>query len=313
MNSAAKIKADNTNISKGLTYKTQKRIWAAIFLAPWVIGFLTLFLLPLITSLNFSFNYVQVGEAKGLVTSWAGIANYRNALFEHTQNNIIFQEVLLGTLGDVLINIPVIIIFSLFIATLLNAEFKGRAIVRAIFFVPVILNSGAIAAALTSGDALTQVLMETNGNMSAVFNLEEYLIRAGVGTGLVNFIVSLISRIYSILSLAGVPILLFLASIQSIPRHLYEAAEIEGATKYEQLWLITLPNVTPHILTVAVYVLVDTYLTSEVSTYIANVSGQTNWGLSAAMSWIYVGVMLLVLALVVAVAKIFKWGEYHYA
>lgn len=306
------LETNKIKVSKGLTYKTQKKIWAAIFLAPWIIGFLTLFLFPLITSFNYSFHYLRVGQTEGLITTWAGIENYRNALFEHTQGNIIFQEVLLGTLGDVLINIPVIIIFSLFIATILNAEFKGRAIVRAIFFVPVILNSGAIAAALTSGDALTQVLMENNGNLGAVFNLEEYLLRAGVGMGLVSFIVSLITRIYSILSLAGVPILLFLASIQSIPRHLYEAAEIEGATKYEQLWLITLPNVTPHILTVAVYVLVDTYLTSEVSTYIANVSGRTNWGLSAAMSWIYVAVMLLVLILVVVVSKIFKWGEHHY-
>src|SRR5690554_4015455 len=306
------VNENKIKVSKGLNYKQQKLLWAFIFLTPWLIGIGLLFVYPLITSFRYSFNFLELTRNDGLITIPVGFANYRNALLEHTYGELIFQEVLLSTLVDVLINMPVIIIFSLFIATILNTEFRGRAIVRAIFFVPVILNSGAIAAALSSGESLTQVLMES-GNLGAVFNLEEYLLRAGMGTGLVGFIVSLISRIYSILSLAGVPILLFLASIQSIPRHLYEAAEIEGATKYEQLWLITLPNVTPHILTVAVYVLVDTYLTSEVSTYIANVSGQTNWGLSAAMSWIYVGVMLLVLALVVAVAKIFKWGEYHYA
>lgn len=297
---------------KTLSYRQQKTIWAVIFLAPWIIGFLLLFLLPLVTSLGYSFNFLQVSQSDGLVKTWAGAANYRNALFEYTQNNVLFQEVLLTTLGDVLINIPVIMIFSLFIATILNTEFKGRAIVRAIFFVPVILNSGAVAAALASGDSLTEALMDS-GNLGAIFNMEEYLLRAGIGTGLVSFVVALIARIYSILSLAGVPILLFLASIQSIPRHLYEAAEIEGATKYEQLWLITLPNVTPHLVTVAVYVLVDTYLTSEVSNYIANVSGRTDWGLSAAMSWIYVVMMILVLALVVSIAKIFKWGDSHYA
>lgn len=297
-------------VSKGLNYKQQKLLWAIIFLTPWLIGIGLLFIYPLFTSFRYSFNFLELTATEGLRSTSVGLANYRNALFEHTYGELIFQEVLLSTLGDVLINIPVIIIFSLFIATILNTEFKGRAIVRAIFFVPVILNSGAIAEALSSGDTLTQVLMES-GNLGSVFNMEEYLLRAGIGTGLVSFIVSLIERIYSILSLAGVPILLFLASIQSIPKHLYEAAEIEGATKYEQLWLITLPNVTPHIVTVAIYVLVDTYLTSEVSTYIASL-GRTEWGLSAAMSWIYVAMMMLVLAVVLIVAKIFKWGENHY-
>ena len=304
------VNENKIKVSKGLNYKQQKLLWAFIFLTPWLIGIGLLFVYPLITSFRYSFNFLELTRNDGLITIPVGFANYRNALLEHTYGELIFQEVLLSTLVDVLINMPVIIIFSLFIATILNTEFRGRAIVRAIFFVPVILNSGAIAAALSSGESLTQVLMES-GNLGAVFNLEEYLLRAGMGTGLVGFIVSLIERIYSILSLAGVPILLFLASIQSIPKHLYEAAEIEGATKYEQLWLITLPNVTPHIVTVAIYVLVDTYLTSDVSTYIASL-GRTEWGLSAAMSWIYVAMMLLVLALVLVIAKVFKWGENHY-
>jgi ABC-type sugar transport system permease subunit len=129
---------------------------------------------------------------------------------------------------------------------------------------------------------------------------------------LITFIVGLIERIYDILALAGVPILLFLASIQSIPKHLYEAAKIEGATSYEMFWLITLPNVTPHIITVTVYALVDTFLTSSVSTIISDELNRQNWGLSSAMAWIYVAVIILILIVLGAFAKLLKIGESHY-
>lgn len=295
---------------KSISYNNQKRIWAAIFLTPWVIGFLLLFLVPLITSFTYSFHQVSIGEAGGINTMFIGLENYRYALFEHTVGTTIFQLEMLTTLQDVAINLPVIMIFSLFIATILNSEFKGRAIVRAIFFIPVILNSAAVASAMSSGQIMTDALTDTGG-FGAIFELDQYLLRAGVGTGLVTIVVGLVERIYSILALSGVPILLFLASIQSIPRHLYEAAEIEGATKYEMFWLITLPNVKPHLITVAIYVLIDTFLSSPVSDYI-NKLRVTEWGLNAAMSWIYVAVVVVILGIIAIIAKVFKWGESHY-
>jgi len=129
----------------------------------------------------------------------------------------------------------------------------------------------------------------------------------------ITFIVGLIDRIYAILSLAGVPILLFLASIQSVPKHLYEAAKIEGATGYETFWLITLPNVSPHIITVTVYALVDTFLTSPVSGIISSeLAKSTRWGESAAMAWIYVSAIVMLLLVLAVFAKVFKIGGSHY-
>src|SRR5690606_3917173 len=144
------------------------------------------------------------------------------------------------------------------------------------------------------------------------FDLEFYLLSGGIPDFLVEFIVGLIGRIYDILALSGVPILLFLASIQSIPGHLYEAAKIEGATPYEMFWLITLPNVTPHIITVTIYALVDTFMTSTVSTIISDTLAKQQWGLASAMAWIYVGVVLLLLVVIFILAKIFKIGDSHY-
>lgn len=291
------------------SYDKQKKIWAIIFLTPWILGFVFIYLVPMVTSFVYSFFHLE-STVDGLVLTWVGFQNYYNSLQVEAIGDTIFKAEMLTTIQEVLINIPVIIIFSLFISVILNAEFKGRAIARAIFFIPVILNSAAVVSALSRGEAMSEILAG-DGVISQVFDLENYLMRAGLTLGMIGFITGLISRIYSILALAGVPILLFLASIQSIPRHLYEAAEIEGATQYEMFWLITLPNVKPHLMTVSIFILIDTFVSSPLSKYIDRLK-QTQWGLRAAMSWLYVVVVILLLVVLVIVSKLFKWGETHY-
>lgn len=291
-------------------YKRQKTIWAFIFLAPWLIGFVMLFLVPMIRSLWFSF-YQLEGVSGGLNTTFVGIQNYLYAWNEHVTSTSSFNIELINTTVDAVINLPVLLIFSLFIAVMLNMEFRGRALVRAIFFIPVILNSAAVNSALGGGEAIAAILEEQG--IGQIFDLEFYLIQSGMMPWLITFIVGLIERIYDILSLAGVPILLFLASIQSVPKHLYEAAKIEGATSYETFWLITLPNVSPHIITVVVYALVDTFLTSPVSTVISNeLAKPDRWGESAAMAWIYVSTIILILLVLAVFARAFKIGGSHY-
>jgi ABC-type sugar transport system permease subunit len=293
-----------------ISYKKQKLIWAAIFLAPWTIGFVLLFGVPFIDSLRYSFFKLtpQVGE---ITKEFIGFDNYIFAWNTHVMGSTSFKVELINTSLNVIYNLPVLLIFSLLIAVLLNMQFKGRAFVRAIFFIPVILNSAAVATALGgSGDLIASILAEQG--IGKIFDLEFYLIQTGLTPMLITFIVGLIDRIYQILALAGVPILLFLASIQSVPKHLYEAAKIEGATGYEMFWLITLPNVSPHIITVTVYAIVDTFLTSPVSGIISSELNRQQWGLSSAMAWIYVGTIMILLFALGAVAKIFKIGEHHY-
>src|SRR5690554_6295455 len=269
-----------------MTYKRQKLLWAVVFLLPWFIGLLLLFIVPFFQSLNYSF-YKLTPQLGSILFEHVGFDNYLYALNQHvsTSTSTSFSVEMINTMTDVAFNLPVLLIFSLFIAVMLNMKFKGRAIVRAIFFVPVILNSAAVVSAVGGGEAINAIL-EQQG-IDRIFDLEFYLLQTGMAPFLITFIVGLIERIYDILALAGVPILLFLASIQSIPKHLYEAAKIEGATSYEMFWLITLPNVTPHIITVTVYALVDTFLTSSVSTIISDELNSQNWGVSSAMAWIY--------------------------
>jgi ABC-type sugar transport system permease subunit len=292
-----------------MSYKNQKRVWAFIFLLPWLIGFTLLFLSPMVESFRYSF--FQLTPRTGFIeTDYIGFDNYLYAINTHVLRNTSYRVELINTSLNVIINLPVLLIFSLFIAVLLNLEFRGRAVIRAIFFIPVILNSAAVTTALGGGESIAQILAQQN--IGKIFDLEFYLIQSGLTPLLISFIVGLIDRIYTILALAGVPILLFLASIQSIPKHLYEAAKIEGATGYEMFWLITLPNVTPHIITVTVYAIVDTFLTSPVSNIVSHELNRQNWGLSSAMAWIYVGTILLLLAILAGFAKLFKIGESHY-
>jgi len=297
--------------SKGLKgYRRQKLFWAIIFLTPWILGFLLFFLVPFLRSLYFSF-FILEPTPEGIISTYNGFGNYVYAWSVHVTSTSSFRVELVNTTVDALINIPVLLIFSLFIAVMLNMKFRGRALVRAIFFIPVILNSAAVTSALGGGDAIAAIL-EAQG-IDQIFDLQFYLLQTGMMPWLINFIVGLIDRIYAILSLAGVPILLFLASIQSVPKHLYEAAKIEGATGYESFWLITLPNVSPHIITVTVYALVDTFLTSPVSGIISSELARSNyWGQSAAMAWIYVSTIILMLLLLAIIAKAFKIGGSHY-
>lgn len=292
-----------------MKYKHQKVMWSFIFLFPWFVGFITLFLYPLVASFRYSF-YELKAVAGRIEETFIGFDNYVFAFNEHVWNGTGFKVELFNTTLDAVINLPVLLIFSLFIAVMLNMEFRGRALVRAIFFIPVILNSAAVASALGGGDAIASLLEEQG--IDKIFDLEFYLIQTGMGVQIVSFIVELIARIYAILSLAGVPILLFLASIQSVPKHLYEAAKIEGATSYEMFWLITLPNVSPHIVTVTVYALVDTFLTSSVSQIISDELNSIEWGLSSAMAWVYVGTILVMLASLALLAKGFRIGGSHY-
>jgi len=290
-------------------YKRSKIVFGILFLLPWMIGFLTLFLFPLVESLRYSF-YELTPTSGEIIQEFIGFKNYVYAFNEHVTSTSSFKVELINTTVDALINLPVLLIFSLFIAVMLNMKFRGRAFVRAVFFIPVILNSAAVASALGGGDAIAALLEEQG--ISQIFDLEFYLIQTGMTPVLIGFIVGLIGRIYTILSLAGVPILLFLASIQSVPKHLYEAAKIEGATAYETFWLITLPNVSPHLVTVTVYALVDTFLTSPISRIISDELNHQNWGLSSAMAWIYVSTIIGILALLAVLGKTFKIGGSHY-
>lgn len=282
------------------TLQRKRALMGMLFTLPWLIGFIFLFAVPLAQSFQFSLHELKLGES-GLELEYLGWDNYKHAFYVHATFNRILTESVIG----MAVNVPLIIFFSLFIATVLNQRFRGRSLARMIFFLPVIVSTGVISS-LGWADYMSQAIGQTlaEGGFSSLgsFELKGILYDMGMNRGLVNYLADAVDRIYDIISSSGVQILIFLAGLQSIPPSLYEASRIEGATGYENFWKITFPMMAPLILTNVIYTIIDSFLNSRMASLLKETSfKQFDFGLSAAMSWIYFGVIVLLLGLFTAV------------
>ncbi|WP_127589895.1 carbohydrate ABC transporter permease [Paenibacillus lautus] len=289
---------------KRLSLEQKNKYYGLYFILPWFIGFLFLFFIPLLSSLRYSFSNLKVTN-DGFSLDFVGWTNFREALFSHES----YVRLLTESVVNIAVNTPLVIIFSLFFAVLLNQKFRGRVLARAIFFLPVILASGIIAS-IENGDLMQSVVRSANdttgGGLSIMKNLEltVLLVESGMSITYVEYLTGAVSRIYEIVSQSGVQILIFLAGLQSISPSLYEAAKIEGSTGYESFWKITFPMISPLILTNLVYTIIDSFIRDETSRLVVNTAFQKfEFGLSAAMGWIYFAVIALVLLITTALVS----------
>ncbi len=269
-------------------------MWGFIYVLPWLIGFIFFFFVPLISSLRFSLSKVEANSG-GIIVNFIGFKNYVEALTVNTS----FNRILTESITNMVVNVPLIVIFSLFLAVLLNQKFVGRTLARAIFFLPVILASGVIMA--LDSTSLVQAVNDSNAGGPVVgglrsFELSMMMEDAGVNESIINYLTGAVDRIYQIVSQSGVQILIFLAGIQTISPQLYEASKMEGATGYEAFWKITFPMVSPLILVNVVYTIIDSFSRNAMTDLIKE-TGFTafNFGLSSAMAWIYFLAVSLIL------------------
>lgn len=302
---------------KKLTLLQKRGLTGMLFVLPWVVGFVLFYVRSLIMTAQFSFNELTIDTVNGgYLLENVGWENFRYAFKVHGS----FKQVLTSSIGNMLIDVPLIIFFSLFMAMLLNKKFPGRAIVRAIFFLPVILNSDAISAAMElseqmmAGGISSQAaeVTATVGNTMA-FDID-YLIsmfmNLGIPASLLDYVVAAVDRINDIISASGIQIVIFIAALQSIPGSMYEVAKIEGATGYETFWKVTFPMVMPHIITNVVYTIVDNFTQSEVVELAYEVAfDQFNYGLSSVFS--LVSTVITCIILVVVVGAIQKRTFYY--
>ncbi len=285
----------------------QKRMFAGyLFILPWFVGFLVFYVRSLFMTGQFAFSELTMDTINGGYTlSAVGIENFRYAFLEHGT----FKQVLTTSVMNMVIDVPLITFFSLFMAMLLNKKFPGRAVVRAIFFLPVILNSGAIVDAMElsmqmmqGGVASQSAEMASGASGGLAFDVD-YLIdmfmNLGLPASILDYITQAVGRINDIISLSGVQIIIFIAALQSIPSSMYEVAKMEGATGYETFWKVTFPMVMPHIITNVVYTIVDSFTQSQVVT-LAHTTAFTdfNYGLSAVFSLTSTVITLVILVVV---------------
>lgn len=304
-----------TKPKKRMSLAKKRAVTGYLFILPWILGFLIFFLRNFIKTVQYSMSEVTIDPIAGYEVVYKGISNFKNALTVHAS----FNRMLAESMGNILIDVPLIIFFSLFVAILINKKFPGRTLVRAILFLPVIMATSAVTKALDSSvtqmmGGISSAAVLTENSQAAGFNgsyLMDFLTEFGMPVKLVDYIVDAISRIFDIVRASGVQILIFLAALQSVSASLYEVAKIEGATAYETFWKITFPMVSPLIITNVVYTIVDLYSQSDIITMASQTAfTEMNFGLSSAMSLLSsasVSIILVVISVLIS-RKVFYYN-----
>lgn len=286
-----------------IKYKTQRSIHAFMFVLPWVLGFLFFFLIPLLQTFVFSFNTVNVGERGGYVLGSNGFGNYLQLFTEEvtTQGQQIIR-MLTDVTMSVLVNTPITVVFSLFMALLINKEFKGRGLVRTIFFLPIILGLDVVVNLL----AITTGMTDAGGGGSSVFagfSIANFILRyTNLPINMISGIMEIVDSILLWVSQTGVQTLVYLAALQSISPSFYEVADMEGATAYEKFWKVTIPSIKNITFFIIIYTIVTLFLRSTIAEevyYYAFTSSKI--GIGSALSVVYILNVLLVLVVVFAV------------
>ncbi len=289
---------------KGMSLTGTRAVVGLLCISPWLVGFLAFYVRSFIMTIQFALSEVTVNAGVGGYTlKFNGLENFIYEFTKHPR----FPQTLVTSLQDILIDVPLIVFFSLFMALLLNKKFPGRTLVRAIFFIPVIMNADAIVSAIEMArsammggvSATSAAIAESSG--SGV-NMDYYLAlfkELALPDSLLDYVVGAIGRINDIISASGVQIVIFIAALQSIPSSLYEVAKIEGATGYETFWKVTFPMVLPHIITNIVYTVVDSFTSSQIVEMAYDTAYKDQmWGLSSAMSFTTTVIVCLILGVV---------------
>ena len=284
------------------------------FVAPFIIGIVLIYIPILLDSIWFSFNRLNndnfVNGVMSPVYESVGLQYYKYALLQNPN----FVSRLLAGLQQLVFEVPAVIIFSLFIAVVLNQKMLGRALFRAIFFVPVIISTGLMETLIHQDMMADQTESGINdgtggggaSEIVSVLDIQKLFGSMKVGGQLVTYVVQIVNNVYNIINYSGVQMLIFLAGLQSISPSIYEAAQIEGATGWETFWKITFPMISPMILVNAVYSVINAFTRSTnpamsfiSSHYVGNPFEAT------AMSWLYFGVIMLIIAAVVGIVSTF--------
>ena len=292
---------------KKMTLLQKRSMMGLVFILPWVIGFLVFYVRSLVLTGQFAFSKLTINAVQGgYQLAPVGLANFKEAFFAHAT----FKQDLTTSVINMLIDVPLITFFSLFMAMLLNKKFPGRFVVRAIFFLPIIMHAGAISEAMDLSAQMmnggissqAQEMANTAGNTLA-FDID-YIIsmfmNLGLPASILDYIVEAVARINSIIEASGVQIIIFIAALQSIPGSMYEVAKIEGATGYETFWKVTFPMVMPHIITNVVYTIVDSFTESPVVDLAYTTAfDKFNYGLSSVFSLVSTVVTCIILVVIV--------------
>lgn len=286
-----------------LTAEQKYNLHGYIFLIPWFIGFTVCMAFPFFLSVVLSLTKVKNNDFAAFELVFVGFENYVRAFIF----DVDFVPMFLNSVADTLIKVPLIIVYSLFIAIILNSKIKFKGLFRVLFFLPVLIGSGYIMQALTGGAVHQDTIQELSDSGKEVSTFARGIVLSPViynylSPSLTEIIQNLLDHVSTLLWHTGIQIIIFLGGLQSIPRYLYEAADVDGASSWEQFWKITLPMLTPVILINIVFSLVDyfTSIDNEVMNYTLASTFETGWDVNygSALGWIYFVFIFLLIGIV---------------
>ncbi|MCD8021459.1 MAG: sugar ABC transporter permease [Lachnospiraceae bacterium] len=297
---------------KSLDFQGKRSVWGVIFLLPWLFGVIFFSLRPLLQTFWYA---VCSMEFSGGVFSgtFVGLDNFTWVLTVNADFTELLAEAFIGMAKEV----PIQIFLSLFIAILLNGEYKGRGFFRSVFVIPIILATG-IATFSLAETSLNEQTAESVVNLDWLVNL---VVNSGIPTNVTTMLTSYISNIFEVVTTCGVQVLLFLTGLQAISPTLYEVAKIEGCSAFETFCKVTLPMVSPTILVCLVYSIAESFASATVTysnqtitfaSYIKSITFTGNtayYGYGAAMSVIY---FVVTLATIGIVCGIVNKGVFYY-
>lgn len=276
-----------------------------LFILPWFIGLVLLFIQPMANFFLYSFTaFTFEGEGFVLKPLENGIfGQYLHALTGDAE----FPRLIVESFEGLLYQVPVIVFFSLFVASILNQKFRGRMIMRTIFFLPIIVTAGAVSE-IIHADMSSIVTLPSAGasNIFDVTILTEFLLKSGFPQGIVEVLTGMIANVADLIWKSGIQILIFMAALLSIPSSFYEVAQVEGASGWETFWKVTFPTVSPFVLATTVYTIIDSFTSydNRAMRYIRDYfMKDMNYSYAAAMAWLYFLLVLLVLGLVVLLCR----------
>jgi ABC-type sugar transport systems, permease components len=318
MNKTASIPAVAVKKKRTQSLDSRKAMAGWWFVLPFVLGFVLLYAPMIVDSIRFSFNEISTTVGGGYTLDFVGWKNYSDALFSDAN----YVRILIASIRQLVLDIPAIVIFSLFMAVVLNQKMLGRAVFRAIFFIPVILTTGIIDS-IDQGNTMMSYMgsggidtgNQIGGSSTQIINtldITKFLGSMQVGTELVSYVVMVVNNIFDIVNRSGVQMLIFLAGLQSISPSIYESCTMEGASAWETFWKITFPMISPMIMVNAIYTVIDSFTSKSnaVMTYIDRIYEEPKGNvLSSAMSWLYFLVVILIIALVAGIMSMYVFYQ----
>lgn len=274
-----------------------KSRYGIMFISPWILGIIVFFLMPIIQSIRYAFSSVTLTSG-AVITEFEAFGNFDQILNKDPYYVTYLQESLLSFLYS----LPIILMLSLVLAMMLNQKFRGRLFFRALYFLPVIIATGQVIKLIfqTTADDLTEAGVSSSFS-SNMLTVEDLTTSLNMDVKIAEYISIVIGKIFDLIWNCGIQTVLFLSGLQSVPRALYEASKVEGATKWEEFWFITFPMLSRVTLLVAIFTMVE-LIVNERSTIIEAIYGKMKggaFGEASAMAWFYFLIAGAVMAIVI--------------